>query len=239
MTGAQALLAKLAAFPWDDWNASLAGAMLQPARDLVIRQAVAASAAAGGTLQPDDPFLDRFVTDYVLERATQINAVTREALSDLIIDTFNTDDGSTPAELGQLVLDRMREDFEGYEQWRADRIARTEPAIIYNDANVLGWADAGVTEIDVLDGEDDDICAEANGERWSLESALDDPIGHPNCTRAFLPVIDAQHRGRRMLTMAVVSGWATAAARAAERIFHTDDPCHARQLDAIDEDATE
>jgi hypothetical protein len=45
----------------------------------------------------------------------------------------------------------------------------------------------GVKEVEVLDGDDDEECASANGQIWTLEEASDNPLGHPNCTRAFAP----------------------------------------------------
>jgi hypothetical protein len=44
--------------------------------------------------------------------------------------------------------------------------------------------------VDVLDGDDDEPCASANGARWTVEEAEANPLGHPNCTRAFSPVVE-------------------------------------------------
>ena len=99
-----------------------------------------------------DPYLSKFMTNYVMERSTQLNATTKEAVADVIRRVF--DSGADADQLNSLVLDTVREQFDGYEQWRANRIARSETAIGYNHANVLGYATAGVGEVEVEDGVD-------------------------------------------------------------------------------------
>lgn len=73
---------------------------------------------------------------------------------------------------------------------RAALIAVTETATAYNLSGVAAYADSGVVNmVEVFDGTVDDICAEAVATSpWTLEQANDDPLGHPNCQRAFGPV---------------------------------------------------
>jgi len=73
---------------------------------------------------------------------------------------------------------------------RALTIARSETGTAYNLGSVAAYRVGGVTHVDVLDGEDDPICAAANGARWTLEEAAANPLGHPNCTRSFAPVVE-------------------------------------------------
>lgn len=73
---------------------------------------------------------------------------------------------------------------------RALTIARTESGTAYNRGAVAAYRAGGVTHVDVLDGDDDEPCASANGARWTLEQAEANPLGHPNCTRAFTPVVE-------------------------------------------------
>lgn len=73
---------------------------------------------------------------------------------------------------------------------RALTIARTETGHGYNRGAIASYRTAGVTHVDVLDGDDDEVCAAANGSRWTLDEAEANPLGHPNCTRAFSAVID-------------------------------------------------
>jgi len=40
----------------------------------------------------------------------------------------------------------------------------------------------------VIDGTEwDEECREANGQTWSIQKALANPIAHPNCVRTFVP----------------------------------------------------
>lgn len=73
---------------------------------------------------------------------------------------------------------------------RALTIARTETGTAYNLGSIAAYRAGDVTHVDVLDGDDDEPCASANGSRWTLEEAEANPLGHPNCVRAFSPVVE-------------------------------------------------
>ena len=73
---------------------------------------------------------------------------------------------------------------------RALTIARTETATAHSLGSLLAYGDAGVSKVEVLDGDEDEDCAAANGQIWSIEKAEAEPIAHPNCTRAFAPVLE-------------------------------------------------
>jgi hypothetical protein len=75
---------------------------------------------------------------------------------------------------------------------RAMVISRTEAANGYNHGAILRYEESGqVSGVEVLDGTNDEICAAANGQVWTLEEARANPIGHPNCVRAFAPRLKA------------------------------------------------
>ena len=74
---------------------------------------------------------------------------------------------------------------------RALTISRSETGTAYNLGSVAAYRVGGVTHVDVLDGEDDPICAAANGSRWTIEEAEANPLGHPNCVRSFSPVVES------------------------------------------------
>lgn len=84
----------------------------------------------------------------------------------------------------------IRERGEIASRTRALTIARTETGTAYNLGSVAAYRAGDVTHVDVLDGDDDEPCASANGARWTLEEAEENPLGHPNCTRAFSPVVE-------------------------------------------------
>lgn len=233
ITGATKLLKKLASFPWEDWNASLAKDLEQPYRDLVIATGQVAAKSLGATLDAKDPLLSKFMTSYVLERATLINDTTKASVTNVIQTAFADGDAEG---LGDKVLETMREDFDGYEAWRAERIARSESAIGFNHANALGWSTAGVEEVDILDGTEDDVCDEANGATWTLAEFMADPIGHPNCVRGASPVVPDDFSRKAFERMMLDKDLPYLCAIAAELISGLDDPCGTRVLDAIDGD---
>lgn len=73
---------------------------------------------------------------------------------------------------------------------RARTIARTELGNAQNEAAVGRYESAGVTEVLVLDNgndDDDSACKQVNGSIKPLQWAVDNPLEHPNCTRAFAP----------------------------------------------------
>ena len=124
---------------------------------------------------------------YTKERATQLTETTKLVLAEKL--RLGIDAGRTLPQLTKDVRRIVRLEVKGFETWRAARIARTESAIAANHGNVFGYAQGGIAEVDVLDGTDDDPCAEANGQRWSLQRALQQAVQHPNCTRDFSPVV--------------------------------------------------
>jgi HK97 family phage portal protein len=75
-------------------------------------------------------------------------------------------------------------------QSRSLTIARTESATGHNMGTLLGYSEAGVTHVEVLDGDDDDACALVNGAIWTIAQAQANPIAHPNCTRSFAAVVE-------------------------------------------------
>lgn len=89
----------------------------------------------------------------------------------------------------QELAKRIREKGEISSRSRALTIARTETATATNTGALLAYNEAGVKEVEVLDGDEDEDCASVNGQTWTVEEAMDNPIAHPNCTRAFAPIV--------------------------------------------------
>jgi HK97 family phage portal protein len=82
------------------------------------------------------------------------------------------------------------DEWTGPQAYRAERIARTETGVAYNVSTTDAYDEAGVRQVLVHDGTDDE-CADADGQTWSLAEAADNPLAHPNCTRAFAPVVES------------------------------------------------
>ena len=94
------------------------------------------------------------------------------------------------------IRSRLDELFDGYQDWRLDRISRTEVTSAYNLGAVGQYREAGVQTVIVSDGDRDDPCAAANGARWTLDQAEANPISHPSCTRTWIP--DTEGLGLRL-----------------------------------------
>lgn len=231
MVSADVLLKKLERFPWSEWNESLGKGLFQPYRDLLVTSAERAADLVGGTFNPKDPLLSKFMTNYVSERVVQLNATTKADVKSLLRAAF---EGGDTDKLSEEILGRVREQFDGYEAWRAERIARTETAITYNNANVLGFSQSGVSEVEVIDGTEDEACADANGQTWSLKEALSDPIAHPNCVRAMIPIVPDEESRREFEQLMLDDDLPYLCAIMAERVASLEDPCTDRVLDPIE-----
>ena len=235
-TSPKQLLDRLDSFPWEEWNTRLLNGLNQPYRDLVITTSVGAAKALGSILDETDPLLDRFMTKYLLERASQLNETSREAIASVIQRVFDGQiPGGSPQALTDVVLKEMRKTYTGYEKYRAARIARTESAIAYNHANVLGYSQAGVEKVEVLDGSDDSMCAEASGAEWTLRDALADPVAHPNCVRSFVPIVPKVKQSVDSYDAVLADEHLSVrCAIVTELILLRDDPCSDRELDDIE-----
>lgn len=77
---------------------------------------------------------------------------------------------------------------------RAVTVARTESGMAFNMASNDRFGAAGVQEVKVLDDNGPGSCQpckDADGQTWTLAQAQERPLEHPNCRRAFAPVIPA------------------------------------------------
>ena len=123
------------------------------------------------------------VIDGLAERIRDVAETTREDVRRWV--EVGTEEGLSVQEIAR----QIRSNAQNISPSRALVISRSESATAYNKGAVLAYGDAGITRVEVLDGDDDEICAAANGQIWTLEEADADPIGHPNCVRAFAPVV--------------------------------------------------
>ena len=78
--------------------------------------------------------------------------------------------------------------------YRAERIARTESAFATNEAASQIYGKEGIDQVEVLDGPDcgwtsHDDPLKADGRVVSVAEARRQPISHPNCVRAFAPLV--------------------------------------------------
>lgn len=125
------------------------------------------------------------VLDQIANRVTMIDDTTRQEIRDAVDRA--TSQGQTIDELAK----NLRQSH-AFSPTRARMISRTETANAYSKGAVMAYKKSGVvSKVHVLDGTDfDDACRAANGQTWELDYAFAHPIEHPNCTRAFAPVVD-------------------------------------------------
>ena len=122
------------------------------------------------------------------DRIRRINANTRDAVR-RTLDQGMTDQ-LTDRALAARVRQVVRETYTG----RANAIARTEMALAEQAAAHERYAAAGIQKVRILDGpecgwtshDDPDL---ANGSTRTMAEAEAQPLSHPNCRRASVPVI--------------------------------------------------
>jgi phage portal protein BeeE len=146
------------------------------------------------------PTAVRPITAKLLEsaglRIDDINETTRSA----IVDTL-TEGTRRGYSIQQLVHGVPDEAFGGLHElklanggpaWdtlRAETIARTETMLAYNEAALRGYGEFNVSQVEAIDGDNDEECAARDGQVYDLDEALaiDD---HPNGTLDWAPVLD-------------------------------------------------
>lgn len=131
----------------------------------------------------------RRVMGAIGNRVTAINGTTRETLRGYVARAIESGQSvdSLESTLAQV--------FENWSTGRAHTVALTETANAYSLASVEGYRESGlVDEVEVFDGpecgwtehDDPDL---ADGSIRTLDEAQEYPTSHPNCQRAFGPVV--------------------------------------------------
>jgi hypothetical protein len=123
------------------------------------------------------------VIDTLAKKIRNVAETTREDVRRWV--EIGTEEGLSVTEIAR----QIRSNSANISPSRALTIARTESGTAYNRGALLAYEDGGVTRVEVLDGDEDEACAAANGQIWTLEEAAAEPIAHPNCTRAYAPVV--------------------------------------------------
>jgi SPP1 gp7 family putative phage head morphogenesis protein len=85
------------------------------------------------------------------------------------------------------------QEYFGQRKSHASMVARTETGRILNVGSLERFIAAGVKRVKVFDDEGPnscDACIRANGQEWSIEDAMMNELEHPNCVRAFGPIVE-------------------------------------------------
>ena len=142
----------------------------------------------GLPFDPESPL----VQNVIRKAGTTINDVSRVALRKEIQNGL-----SSGYSMDQIARGVPKDNYRGLQSVvretyknRAKTVARTETAMAQNTATAARYRASGVTHVIIRDGDDDDLCAPYNGTRQTLEWALENPIAHPNCTRAYAAIVE-------------------------------------------------
>ena len=178
-------------FPWQDWTDRLKDE-LGPLQEALLQAGGEAGAAdLRGRFDGADPRVVA-LRDGLGERIVSIQGTAKDDVIDVLQRTFaevataGEDGGPTVFDLGTRIFDAAQGALDA--RWRADRIARTESATLFNLGNLTAFQQNGIEHVEVSDGDGCDICAAIDGEIWTVDEAMANPTEHPNCLRAFAPV---------------------------------------------------
>lgn len=174
-------------FDWDAWTTKTRAAIEPHYRAIATAQGQREADDWDLDWDADDPFLDRFFTSYLGERITQIDESTRDMVRGVLQATLEDHTSDSAQELAGRIRDL---DPYAFSPARALTIGRTETAIAVGHGAGLAYRQNGIEHVEISDGDDDDECAEADGQIWTVDEYLAEPIAHPNCVRSAAPVLD-------------------------------------------------
>jgi Phage portal protein/Phage Mu protein F like protein len=132
--------------------------------------------------------------EHSAELVTQINETTREGLAALV--TRAEEDGLSNDELAGLISD-----YSGFDDARAELIARTETAFADMQGNLAGWSASGVVEGKrwIVGAGCCEDCQDMEGQAVALDESfdytgeeVDGPPAHPNCRCDCAPEVMSQ-----------------------------------------------
>lgn len=182
----------LSSYDWSNWQVAIEVALPYLTEAFLVGTDDVSAFLAVDPLAGTDPR----ALDYARERAGNLigtgkhpeyalDESTRQMIHDTLVQQFEQGAQSIPD------LSAVIQNDYAFSEARATTIARTETGTAYNKGTIARYRDVGISKVYVFDGVDyDDECREANGSTWDLDYAEEHPLSHPNCHRAFGPVID-------------------------------------------------
>jgi SPP1 gp7 family putative phage head morphogenesis protein len=137
------------------------------------------AAVEGTELDPFIATVERTVLASTASRIGGINDTTRLAVQGIIRDGIGQ--GLTSQEIAALV-----EQLPAFDAARAELVARTESMFAYNTSALTSYGEFGVEEVQAIDGDQDEVCADRDGKVFSVDDAADIE-DHPNGTLDWAP----------------------------------------------------
>ncbi len=139
--------------------------------------------------------------DRVLERGaarvTSINTATKDEIAAILASALEADvsllDIADAIENGTdlTALIGRAGGLIGDLDYRAEMISRTELMDAYNASALFSYSDAGITQVQAIDGDGDEECAERDGQVFDIDEA-DSIEDHPNGTLDWVPIIGSE-----------------------------------------------
>ena len=115
-------------------------------------------------------------------RVSGINETTRQAIDAAINQAII--DGLTAQAAADVI-----EGLTAFDDARSEMIARTELMDSYNAAALGSYTDAGIEQVQAIDGDGDPECAERDGQVYDVDEA-DSIEDHPNGTLDWVPIVE-------------------------------------------------
>jgi HK97 family phage portal protein len=178
---------------WDQAaeDAAMAG-VVGPIHDDAAQAAFRAAADVGVRFDLHNPRLTEDYQSHVKDYVPKINETTVSAIDEQVKEGLRR--GYSVRQIADGVdaeqYPGVRGVFAAAKKDRAVTISRTETGYAYNRASVSAYREGRVQRVEVADGESDGPCAAANGEVWTLDRAAAEPLQHPRCVRAFIPIVE-------------------------------------------------
>ena len=166
---------------WSDkWDAKLLDAVKQGLAGVSATVAAKVQSQFGSRAKAFEDTVATAILRTVGRRIAGINATTRDTIGSLIAEAFAK--GLAPAQVAELI-----EEAAAFDEARAELIARTETALVYNEAAIESYREYGVERVEAIDGDEDEACAQRNGQVYTVDEALE-ITDHPNGTLDWSPV---------------------------------------------------
>lgn len=159
-------------------------------------EATAAEFGVDAAFDVSNPAVRELLAEASSTRVVRITDATRTALRGTLDEGARL--GLSPFQLANGVGDfaGVRSVVEETYRNRAQAIARTEMGWAANRGATALYKQEGIDKVEVFDGDEDQPCADADGSEWTLRRAESEPLQHPNCRRAFGPLVEELEKPR-------------------------------------------
>jgi hypothetical protein len=145
-----------------------------------------------------DPYVaevERYVLERTGKRITGINEHTRDSIAGIIRQSLELETPMTSSDIADAVQASTL-----FDDARSEVIARTESAFAYNAASISSFQQYGVEQVEAIDGDQDEVCADRNGRTFGVDEAFDIE-DHPNGTLDWVPILPKADIGAAFVDM--------------------------------------